>query len=625
MALRIRGVWAFVGFFWPLILWGILRFWADAAFQGATNYGAIVTLAAMPLWLPAIILFASRRSSPIIPVLCATAPILSGIIGLWWEWQRWQPFVQQHGFDIGLIASNLDYALVAASVACFLPLALFFLANLMPRRKPPPIHGSAQWMRMSEARSLLSDGDLVIGEANEPAKTPLNSGRAPLLKAKAEGHLLSVAGSRSGKTVSVVIPNCLTWPGSIVVHDPKNELAPLTAEARRKLFDREAILLDPNNPDSGSINLLEWIDPKSDKAVIDAQTFVSWFSGEREKEGSDGYFERTSLNLILVILIDILFDPDLPSSDKNLTTLRKRITSPNLGEDLMEIYKKGPEYAHGAAQQLAGDLGSVYMNAPPQWEGVRSGAANLTSWLSLPSLARLVSGTQGTTLPLANIASGKYDVFVCIPGEWMTGEGSSVPAAARLIFGSLLTAVYRQNQPRVARNQPVERVLFLLDEMGLLRYMPQLEVARDWASGMGVTLWGVLQGLGQLKRDYGEEGFDLWMQSSAIRTFFGVSSLETAEMLEKMLGKETVAVESRTRGDDGILGLNWTLGHRARTETYVGRPLMTADEIMRMAVDQNGVPDEQLVWMRGRSPLRCGLAKWYRRDEFKKLIHTNRV
>ncbi|MBE7159434.1 MAG: type IV secretory system conjugative DNA transfer family protein, partial [Rhodospirillales bacterium] len=45
-------------------------------------------------------------------------------------------------------------------------------------------------------------------------------------------HILTVAGSRAGKGVSLVVPQLLFWPGSAVVIDPKGELATLTASRR---------------------------------------------------------------------------------------------------------------------------------------------------------------------------------------------------------------------------------------------------------------------------------------------------------------------------------------------------------------------------------------------------------
>lgn len=45
-------------------------------------------------------------------------------------------------------------------------------------------------------------------------------------------HIITIAGSRSGKGRSAIIPNLLVWPGSCVVTDPKGENATRTAELR---------------------------------------------------------------------------------------------------------------------------------------------------------------------------------------------------------------------------------------------------------------------------------------------------------------------------------------------------------------------------------------------------------
>lgn len=65
-------------------------------------------------------------------------------------------------------------------------------------------------------------------------------------------HLLTIAGSRSGKGVSVIVPNLLLYPGSVLVLDPKGENASLTAERRGKGIgikaggmDQEVFVIDP--------------------------------------------------------------------------------------------------------------------------------------------------------------------------------------------------------------------------------------------------------------------------------------------------------------------------------------------------------------------------------------------
>src|SRR5690349_17919140 len=45
-------------------------------------------------------------------------------------------------------------------------------------------------------------------------------------------HILSVAGSRAGKGISLIVPALLTWPHSAICIDPKGELATITASRR---------------------------------------------------------------------------------------------------------------------------------------------------------------------------------------------------------------------------------------------------------------------------------------------------------------------------------------------------------------------------------------------------------
>jgi type IV secretion system protein VirD4 len=61
---------------------------------------------------------------------------------------------------------------------------------------------------------------------------------------KASGHLLTVAPTRAGKGVSLIIPNLLCYRGSAIILDPKGELAWITAPRRRELGQKVCIV-DP--------------------------------------------------------------------------------------------------------------------------------------------------------------------------------------------------------------------------------------------------------------------------------------------------------------------------------------------------------------------------------------------
>lgn len=49
-------------------------------------------------------------------------------------------------------------------------------------------------------------------------------------------HIITVAGSRSGKGVSMIIPNLLFYRGSVLVIDPKGELASITARKDETIY-----------------------------------------------------------------------------------------------------------------------------------------------------------------------------------------------------------------------------------------------------------------------------------------------------------------------------------------------------------------------------------------------------
>ena len=58
-------------------------------------------------------------------------------------------------------------------------------------------------------------------------------------------HVITVAGSRAGKGRSAILPNMLTYTGSILATDPKGELAELTAIRRAETLGQNVRVLDP--------------------------------------------------------------------------------------------------------------------------------------------------------------------------------------------------------------------------------------------------------------------------------------------------------------------------------------------------------------------------------------------
>ncbi|MCF6199605.1 MAG: type IV secretory system conjugative DNA transfer family protein [Hyphomicrobiaceae bacterium] len=86
-----------------------------------------------------------------------------------------------------------------------------------------PLSATARWMETKTVIKNLPfrDDTMFLGAA----------GRS-LIGVRSEQHMMTIAGSRSGKGVSAIIPNLLSYRGSTVNIDIKGELASLTAGRR---------------------------------------------------------------------------------------------------------------------------------------------------------------------------------------------------------------------------------------------------------------------------------------------------------------------------------------------------------------------------------------------------------
>ncbi|HBI19710.1 MAG TPA: conjugal transfer protein TraG, partial [Brevundimonas sp.] len=132
-------------------------------------------------------------------------------------------------------------------------------AVLLAQRRP--LHGAARWAAERDLRraGLRAREGVVLGR----------NGAGFLISGGPE-HVMLYAPTRTGKGVGVVIPNLLTWPGSVVVLDIKRENYMATAGFRAAAGQR-VLLFDPLAADGRTtrFNPLGHIDRTNAPAVLD--------------------------------------------------------------------------------------------------------------------------------------------------------------------------------------------------------------------------------------------------------------------------------------------------------------------------------------------------------------------
>jgi len=476
------------------------------------------------------------------------------------------------------------------------------------QRSPSNLHGNSDWMPISAARRKFQAGGIIIGEAYRPDRDPKVGGKAPLLRYDGEvgsGHCLVFAGSGGYKTTGVGIPCTLEWSDALVYLDPSAEVFPMVRAAREALGHRVVSL----NPEDGRVgfNVLDWIDTSTDRSLMDIQAVVAWLAGERVDERNDDYFKHAARGLLGCLLADILFAPGLLPEEKTLGLLRRRVALPipELRQLLEDIYAKGDSYGFGSPAQLAGNLKDI---TEKQFAGFYGEAGNLTAWLAVPSLARLVCGSSFET---REILSGELDVFINVPLKVL----QSNPQVCRLILGALLNAAYE------ARGKISGRILFLLDEVARLGYMGILETARDAGRKYGINLLLMYQSLGQMTATWGMQGRQAWFDSSYLKLFGCLQDVSVAEFLSKACGEFTAVSQGYTHGSGSSTGSATSKSsstHETTSEQQLVRRLIKPEEILQTLRD-----DEQIVLISNCRPLRCGRAIYFRRPEMLSRTQSN--
>ena len=164
-------------------------------------------------------------------------------------------------------------------------------------------------------------------------------------------------------------------------------------------------------------------------------------------------------------------------------------------------------------------------------------------------------------------------IYVVLPVNYLEMHQRFV----RLVVNLALKAMWGGAKPR-------HPVLFLLDEFYSLGRLRQIEVSAGLMSGLGLTLWPVIQNLSQIKQLYPENWETFFANAGAVQAF-GINDRTTGEYLVGRLGNAV-----------------WT--HRVRNvEQRMVSWLREVNELEREAARETG---KMIVFRNGALPMMIG-------------------
>ncbi len=508
----------------------------------------------------------------------------------------------------------------AAIASCFaLRVALIgnaAFASAEPKRirGKRALHGEAEWMKLADAEKLLTDaGGIVVGERYRVDKDSTAArafraddsdtwgagGKSPLLcfdGSFGSSHGIVFAGSGGFKTTSVTIPTALKWGGSLIVLDPSNEVAPMVS-THRTSANRDLFVLDPKNPETG-FNALDWIGQFGGTKEEDIASVASWIMSDSggTRGVRDDFFRASALQLLTAMIADVCLSGHTEKENQTLRQVRANLSEPEpqLRQRLQEIYDN-------SGSDFVKENVAAFVNMTPEtFSGVYANAIKETHWLSYPNYAALVSGKTFST---GDLADGNTDIFINIDLKTLETHAG----LARVIIGSFLNGIYNRDGSMKGR------ALFLLDEVARLGYMRILETARDAGRKYGITLVMIYQSIGQMRETYGgRDAASKWFESASWISFAAINDPETADYISRRCGMTTVEIDQVSRSFQA------KGSSRTRSKQLAARPLIQPHEVLLMRAD------EQIVFTAGNAPLRCGRAIWFRRDDMKACVGTNR-
>jgi type IV secretion system protein VirD4 len=237
-------------------------------------------------------------------------------------------------------------------------------------------------------------------------------------------HILTVAGSRGGKGVSLIVPNLLMYDGSVLAIDPKGELARITARARQKK-GQKVVILDPFGASrlaSGSFNPLDALDPNDQEVQDDVALIADALIIGSEREP---HFTDSARILVEVI---ILYTLTLPKDDRHLITVYRLLSGSH--PIIMDIVRRSEgktgardalfiimEQCTGVFDDAVAGLSSNFRKmADKELASVFSTALTQLKFLQSKRMASVLVRSD---FALSDIKSNRATVYLCLPATRM--------------------------------------------------------------------------------------------------------------------------------------------------------------------------------------------------------------
>lgn len=341
-------------------------------------------------------------------------------------------------------------------------------------------------------------------------------------------HVVTIAGSRAGKTRHVIVPNLREYPGSAFVIDPKGELARETGKDREKFGP--VYVLDPFGVTGRPTDIHNPFDelrrsPEATRAADAALVADALIIGT----GSDTHWTDSARNLVKGFILQ-----QLTLGEASLDEVLRLVSE--TPQELDQVFRSmiESEAFDGVMANIGASFYAMLERKEDQVVGYSREMASILSaarqqLAPLGDVKRVTTGAS--SFDLADLGRKAMTVYLVLPGlrlgthyRWL-----------RLV---LMQALAAMEMNPVLHGRPA--AWFVLEEFAALGHVRAIETAAGYMAGFGVKLWAVLQDISQLRTHY-RDSWETFLGNAGIVQAFGNVDNSTLEYLSKRLGEVVIS------------------------------------------------------------------------------------
>ncbi|MBS0155155.1 MAG: type IV secretory system conjugative DNA transfer family protein [Nitrospira sp.] len=473
-----------------------------------------------------------------------------------------------------------------------------------------------EWLPTSR---ILNDSALTYNPNRPGGKLFLGSLEERFIGVADDRHIITVAGSRAGKGVSVIIPNLIFYPGSVLAIDPKGELASITGRRRAEGLGQKVFVLDPFGrtsetvrPYRASFNPMGILTEDNRHIVEDAGLIADALV---IPGGGDIHWDETAKNFIEGLILHVATWPTYEGR-RHLVTVRELLVrgvepdpdmfdSPEAMEEFLKNVDNralfGLRMEMEANDRLGGFIQAaateMFERDPKEMNSVLSSARRHTTFLGFPAMKEVLQDhDELTDLRGLKTTPEGMTIYLCLPA----GRLGTCNRWLRLFVNLALEAMEReQGRARAGSTTPV---LLCLDEFATLGRMEQMEAAAGQIAGLGCKLWPILQDIGQLEALY-KDRWETFIGNAGVLQFFANNDVRTLDYISKRLGQTSVVVK----------GIGSDTNKRQEVHS-----LLSPEEVSRY-FGRNAPYQRQLIIRAGEAPMVIGRVRYHEERGFRGL------